>query len=283
MIAPADPRQIRSQAYIPEHLVGLMTAISGGEAFVIGQYLGFAKDPWVILIGYPLTGRFLTGEFSRVLSEALAEFRPATLWFIAPEVPGPVGAGIQHLESDRYYTLDLAGFALRSGLRRLTSRAARELTVERSHAITPRHEDAIAEFLGRVRPSPRIEGLFRSLTGYVARAESAVVLTARNAQGAVSAFYVVDLEAPGFVTYVVGCHSKPHYVVGASDLLFLEMAALAREQGKRTIHLGLGVNDGIRRFKEKWGGVPGLPYEFYEVRRRGIEVLWALLARSWTR
>jgi len=283
MIAPADARQIRSHAYIPEHLVGLMTAISGGEAFVMGEYLGFAKDPWVILIGYPLTGRFLADEFGRVLSEALAEFRPASLWFIAPEMPGSVGPEIRHLESDRYYTLDLASFTLRSGLRRLTGRAARELTVARSNAITPPHEEAIAEFLARERPSPRIEALFRSLAGYVARAESAVVLTARNAQGAVSAFYVVDLEAPGFATYVVGCHSKQHYVVGASDLLFLEMVALAREQGKRTIHLGLGVNDGIRRFKEKWGGLPGLPYEFCEVRRRGVEALLALLARGWTR
>jgi len=40
----------------------------------------------------------------------------------------------------------------------------------------------------------------------------------------------VDLEAPGFATYVVGCHSKLHYVVGASDLLFLEMVALARNR-----------------------------------------------------
>jgi hypothetical protein len=283
MIAPADARQIRSRAYIPEHLVGLMTAISGGEAFVIGEYLGFAEDPWVILIGYPLTGRFLAEEFARVLSEALAEFRPASLWFIAPEVLRSAGPEIRHLESDRYYTLDLASFALRSGLRRLTGRAARELSVERSHAITPQHEEAIAEFLARERPSPRIGGLFRSLAGYAARAESAVVLTARDAQGAVSAFYVVDLEAPEFATYVVGCHSKRHYVVGASDLLFLEMVNLAREQGKRTIHLGLGVNDGIRRFKEKWGGLPGLPYEFCEVRRRGVAALLALLVRSWTR
>jgi len=283
MISAVDVRQILSHAYIPEHLVGLMTGISGGEAFVIGEHLGFAKDPWVILIGYPLTGRFLAVEFSRALSEALAEFRPASLWFIAPEVPGSVGPEIQHLESDRYYTLDLASFALRAGLRRLTGRAARELSVERCRAITPRHEEAIAEFLARERPSPRIEALFRSLAAYVAQAESAVVLTARNAQGAVSAFYVVDLEAPAFATYVVGCHSKQQYVVGASDLLFLEMVTLAREQGKGTIHLGLGVNDGIRRFKEKWGGVPGLPYEFCEVRRRGVEALLSLLVRSWTR
>ena len=42
---------------------------------------------------------------------------------------------------------------------------------------------------------------------------------------------------------------------------------LTREQGKGVIHLGLGVNKGIRRFKEKWGGIPFLNYEFCEHRR----------------
>jgi hypothetical protein len=283
MISPADRRRIDSQASIPEHLVGLMSAISGGEPFLVQDYLGFAKDPWVILIGYPLAGPFTASAFGQALAEVLGEFRPATLWFIAPEVPAPPGIRLAHLESDRYYTLDLEGFRPRASLRRLTGRAARDLSLERGRAITPQHEEAIAEFLARERPAPRIEGLFRGMARYAAQAESAVVLTARDAEGAVSAFYVVDLEAPGFATYVVGCHSKLHYVVGASDLLFLEMVALAREQGKRTIHLGLGVNDGIRRFKEKWGGMPGLPYELCEVRRAGVETILPLLARLWGR
>jgi hypothetical protein len=42
------------------------------------------------------------------------------------------------------------------------------------------------------------------------------------------------------------------------------MIKLTREHGKQNINLGLGVNEGIRRFKEKWGGVPSLNYEFCE-------------------
>jgi hypothetical protein len=42
------------------------------------------------------------------------------------------------------------------------------------------------------------------------------------------------------------------------------MIELTREHGKNTINLGLGVNEGIRRFKEKWGGIPFLDYEFCE-------------------
>ena len=47
---------------------------------------------------------------------------------------------------------------------------------------------------------------------------------------------------------------------GASDLLFHEMVNLARAEGKMAVNLGLGVDAGIRRFKEKWGGEPFLDY-----------------------
>lgn len=61
-------------------------------------------------------------------------------------------------------------------------------------------------------------------------------------------------------------------VLRLSDLLFYEMINLAKEHGKGYINLGLGVNEGIRRFKEKWGGVPFLRYEFCEYRRKDTGV-----------
>jgi hypothetical protein len=50
------------------------------------------------------------------------------------------------------------------------------------------------------------------------------------------------------------------------------MMALTREHGKSIIDLGLGVNEGIRRFKEKWGGIPFLKYEFCEHRPRSTKI-----------
>jgi hypothetical protein len=40
---------------------------------------------------------------------------------------------------------------------------------------------------------------------------------------------------------------------------------LSLEYDKTYIHLGLGVNAGIRRFKAKWGGVPTRRYEMCEL------------------
>ena len=68
-----------------------------------------------------------------------------------------------------------------------------------------------------------------------------------------------------FSNYIIGCNSKENYVLGASDLLLFELINLSLEYNKDYIHLGLGVNAGIRRFKEKWGGVPTRRYEMCEL------------------
>jgi len=57
-------------------------------------------------------------------------------------------------------------------------------------------------------------------------------------------------------------------VQGSSDLLFQEMAEPAWKKGKAALDLGLGLNAGIRRFKEKWGGEPFLPHSSVTVQRK---------------
>jgi hypothetical protein len=100
---------------------------------------------------------------------------------------------------------------------------------------------------------------------FVARAETAFVLNAWDKANKLAAFYVVDFEARQFSNYIIGCHSRVNYVLGASDLLLFELINLSLEFNKDYIHLGLGVNAGIRRFKEKWGGVPTRRYEMCEL------------------
>lgn len=281
MISADDERYILARAYVPEHIVGLMTRISRGEPFLIDGYVGFSKDNWVILVGYPLGDDFDHEDFGRVIAGTITSFRPEYLWFIAPEVPASVAQLCQARESDDYYTLALQRFEPEAHLRRIVNRASRELTVERGRHIAEDHAELISEFLEREKPPPRIERLFLSMREYVGESETAVVLTSRDRAGAASAFYVVELAAKQFATYVVGCHSKRHYVAGASDLLFAEMVGLATEHRKSYIHLGLGVNEGIRRFKEKWGGIPRLRYEFCEYRRKDPLSFLSFASRVW--
>ncbi|MBM4307942.1 MAG: hypothetical protein FJ123_14520 [Deltaproteobacteria bacterium] len=264
MITPEEEQYILERAYVPEHIVSLMVLISKGEPFLIEDYLSFVKDNWLILVGYPLDGNFSQERCERILNQAVKTFRPEYLWFIGQEIPSSFSIFCTERETDQYYRLDLEKTEVRPSLQRMADKASKELTIERGHSISKEHEALILELLKREKLPPRVRELYRSMSDYAPHSSSTFVLNARDKNGKLCAFYVVELGAKSFSTYVLGTYSKKNYRPHASDLLFLEMIKLTREHGKRIINLGLGVNEGIRRFKEKWGGVPFLKYEFCE-------------------
>ncbi len=264
MITSEDEAYILTKAYVPEHIVSLMAGISRGEPFLVDDHLCFAKDNWLILVGYPLDENFSQKRCEQVLKETLETFRPEYLWFIGPEIPDSLLRLSKERETDQYFKLELDQVKIKPSLQRAADKASKELLVEREHSISKEHKSLIAELLKREKLPPRVRELYRAMPDYIAHSSSACVLNAWDKNGRLCAFYVVELGAKNFSTYLVGSHSKKHYVPHASDLLFFELIKLTEQHGKNIINLGLGVNAGIRRFKEKWGGIAFLKYEFCE-------------------
>jgi hypothetical protein len=264
MLTSEEEAYIFSKAYVPEHVLNLMVSISKGEPFLKEDHLVFVKDNWLILVGYPLEENFSQERCQKILKQTVETFRPEYLWFIGPEIPPSLEGSCKERQTDQYYKLALDQTKPKPSLEHAAEKASKELIVERGHSISKEHEGLISELLKREKLPPRLKELYRAMPAYVALSSTACVLNARDMKGKLCAFFVVELGAKSFSTYVLGTHSKKHYVSHASDLLFLEMIKLTRENGKETINLGLGVHEGIRRFKEKWGGIPFLNYEFCE-------------------
>ena len=154
---------------------------------------------------------------------------------------------------DRYHVRDLeAEIPLR--LERLADRAAATLTVEEGITFTPAHRRLWAEFMGRVTLPPNVRELYARTESVLQRAPGLSLLNAWDRKGHLAACLLLDAAPRRFTSYLLGAHSRDHRTPYASDLLFREMIRRARNQGKEFLHLGLGVNDGIRRFKAKWGG-----------------------------
>ena len=280
---PSHERYALSRAYVPEHIPGLMRTVSRAVPFLIDDNLGFAKDNWVIFVGYPLETTFDPTVCDQRIAQTLELHRPEYLWFIGPEIPPSLAKSCRSRQSDQYLRLDLAGQKIKSSLQRAMNQAVKSLSVEQAREFTREHQSLVDELTRRVELPPLVSELYRSMPAYVAGCESALVLNARDTQGKLSAFFVLECAAERFDTYVLGCYSKEHYVPHASDLLFAEMVAHARERGKPEINLGLGVNAGIRRFKTKWGGVPSLAYEFCECYYgppEGLSILDSLLGEK---
>jgi hypothetical protein len=265
MITDDEKIEILNEAYVPEHSVDLIARLSGGEPFLFQDYFCCRTEDRLILIGYPLRHDFSVEEFDQVLTEINKIFHPAHISLIAPELPPAVAKTCGERESDYYYTLDLDGRTIRAGLQKICAKAALELVVERSAELGAAHRDLAQEFAARVELPPQIKELLFRMWDYVGRSDGSLVLSAWDRHDKLAAFYVMDMSPEKFSTYIIGCHSKHDFAQGASDLLFLEMIKVSAEQNKKYIHLGLGVNEGIRQFKKKWGGIPGLPYESCEL------------------
>lgn len=265
-----DLQAVLEKAAVPEHSAAFMAAMSGGEPFLEGDYLFVAAADWLLAVGYPLGGAEGCEGFEAALDAALRRTKARDVWAICPSLPGRLRA--HRRQRDRYYRLP-ADRPVPPRLERLADRAAAVLTVEEGAAFTAAHRRLWAEFVGRVSLPPNVRELFARTSTVLERVTGLRLLNAWDAEGRLAACLLLDLAPRPFLSYLLGAHSRSHPTPHASDLLFREMIRIARREGKAFIHLGLGVNDGIRRFKAKWGGEPGEPYEMAEWQEK--EGLWA--------
>ena len=266
MLTSDQEKYILAHAYVPEHTVSLMTSLSGGEGFLMDDYFFCRRDDWIIFVGYPLQQKSTLDRFEAVLEKIKTDFKPARISLIAPQISGRLTAACRQRDSDHYYTLGtVAPPDLGDAVRRNLKKAAQLVAVERGARMGDAHRELMDEFVSQVGPPDRVKDLLYKMPRYVEAAPSARVLNAWCAQNVLAAFYVVDLAAGQFANYIIGCYSKKNYVRGASDLLVSELLALSTENAKDYIHMGLGINDGIRRFKTKWGARPTRPYEMGEL------------------
>jgi len=279
-VTPSDVNAILENATVPEHSVAFMSAMSDGEPFLVGPYLFIAAQDWLLAVGYPLEDGYSSKGFEQALAEALRRTAARNCWVICPELPERLK--IHRSDQDQYHVLALDG-AVPGRLERLAERAAASLTVEAGIAFTPAHRRLWAEFTGRVALPPNVRELYARTESVLQRVPGLSLLNAWDREGNLAACLLLDAAPRRFTSYLLGAHSRTCYTPHASDLLFREMIRMSGRDGKEFLHLGLGVNDGIRRFKAKWGGKPGLPYELAQWQekeglREGVNDLMRMLA-----
>ncbi len=265
MIKKEDVEYILSKAYVPEHIVSLIKLISSGEPYLMDDHLFLVKDRLLMFIGYPLQKKFDQKECADLIVKTANKFNTDHIRLIAPFIPETLIKECEVLERDAYYRLDINGIQIENDLERVCRKASEKVSVYRGKRISNQHRKLISEFMERAEPGSRVRDLYMSMDKYIPSSETAYTLDARDRDDKLTAFYVVDEAADRFHTYLIGCHSRDNYVPHASDLLLREMIRIAQNEGKDFIHLGLGVNEGIRRFKEKWSGYPFLDYEYCEM------------------
>lgn len=256
MLTADQEKRLRELAYIPEHSVGLMSGISGAEPFMFKDYLCLEGSGRLMVVGYPLEGRFEPEAFRDDLEELARSGHHRAVSTITPAPLGQKESICFEYEQDSYYTTPCEG-RIKPGLWRKARKTAQSLIIRIDRDYTQEHRNITAEFLQRVKPEDRVIRLYRKAPDFLRSSQDSILISAWRKQGALCAYYVADLAPASFSSYIIGCHSKVNYAPFASDALLSELVEVSRRMDKDYIHLGLGVNDGITRFKKKWGAEPG--------------------------
>jgi hypothetical protein len=266
MLNDRERKWIYRHAYLPEHLPDYVGAVSGAEPFLHRNYLYFLGKKHLIFNGYPLKPG--AEPPARIYDHICARCRPTTAAVIASAIWLPAEPYEQQAV-DSYYRLDLPVRPIDAAVAYMLRRAQRDLQISRG-SFGKAHKRIIKAFVAGHRLNRRQEYLFKHIPQYLKASDSAVLFEARR-QKELVAFNIVDLGAADYAFYLFSFRSGIN-VPGASDLLFHAMVKLAHAEGKKAVNLGLGVNAGIRRFKEKWGGVPFLKYSSVLVDKREVDI-----------
>lgn len=268
MLTAEEHNLIYRHAYLPEHLLPYVEGISGAKPYLIRNYLCFTTGNHLIFIGYPLGIEPTNAQ--QAYQSACDRFQPTTVAVIAPRLWFPPQTG-ENQQEDAYYRFDLPIERVHSEVDYMVRRAAREVQVVLGR-FGKEHRQLMKGFFSEHKVTQEQKAIFERIPYYLKRSETARLLEARRGDGALVAFTITDLGSAEYAFYLFNFRSTKENVPGASDLLFSKMVSLAQSEGKRAINLGLGINPGIRRFKEKWGAILFLPYASCLIRRHPIEL-----------
>lgn len=279
---------ILARAVVPEHSAPFMQAVSGGRVLTVDNFVFYAAEDWLMAIAYPLRdgGEYSHQRFEAALSGALRETGATACFAVGPDLPPRLADNV--LERDEFYTLP-ADAPVPPRLRSPVRKARERLRIDETREFGPQHRRLWAEFMGRAVLRANVRELF-ARTPQMLAAEGADVRLLNAWDGdRLVACLVLDYSTPAFVSYIVGARSRSHPVPHAGDALFAVMLEKARAACCDFVQLGLGVNEGITRFKRKWGGAPQLSYvmaQWQERPRADVhkvvldELMQALVERS---
>lgn len=264
MIGPNLLARVTAEAVVPEQVVQYVRAVAGSKPVMLGRCVGFLSDSDLVVIGYPVGDPLDAQAMDEAVDQALRMPGVSRVTIMGPRRPPQAPVHIQASE-DSYYSLPLPPPPPGQKLRNLLRRADRDLTLHGGHRLEEDHMDLVRRFIGARPLDAGTRHILERIATYLAASPSSLVLTGRLSNGRLAAFAIGEFGCLA-TAFFMFCFRDPDIAPpGSSDLLLSALLAEAVRRGQTLMNLGLGINEGIRFFKGKWGAMPFLPY---------VEVSW---------
>lgn len=259
MIGPDLLARVTAEAVVPEQVVQYVRAAAGSKPAMLGRCVGFLSESDLVLIGYPVGDPLDIQAMSESVDHALRMPGISRVTVVGPTRPSQVPPHIQASE-DSYCSLPLPAPPPGQKLRNLLRRAARDLSLHEGHRLEEDHLELVSRFIAARPLAAGTRHILERIPAYLAASPSSLVLSGRLSNGGLAAFAVGEFGSLA-TAFFMFCFRDPGLAPpGSSDLLLSGLLAEAARRGQTLMNLGLGINEGIRFFKAKWGAMPFLPY-----------------------
>ncbi len=277
--AHADLSHVTLQAFTPDQVLPYVQSVSSVQSFMHRDFLVHLHENHAIVIGYALSQHWSAQErASQHLEKAVQALSEQEhlehITVLATQRPSlaPLHA-LCHEDSYYFLPLPLKKEAASNALC-MCQRALPHIYITQSqgeHAWTEAHQELMLSYMQRADITKEMSAIFQRLGVYCRKAPQVRLFSAHDKHShELLGMTLGDFSSLQTAFYMFAFrHAKA--LPGVSEALLLTLLQEAEQRGYASCNLGLGIHDGIRFFKEKWGAQATLPL---------VESSWALTKQA---
>jgi len=259
MIGPDRLERVTAAAVVPEQVVGYVNAVAGSKPRMFGSCVGYSSGAAVVLVGYPLHDPLDGTAMAAAVDLAIQTAGLERITVIGPVRP-PQAPETSETVKDQYYALPLPEPDAGQKLKNLLRRAGRDVRLVSGRRFENDHAALVQRYLDERPLAAGTRQIFSRLANYLAASAGSLIVSARRPDGRLAAFAVGEFASLTTAFFMFSFRDPNLAPPGSADLTLSGLLQEARQRGQTRMNLGLGVSDGIRFFKRKWGAEPFLPY-----------------------
>ncbi len=250
-------------AYTPDQLLPYVRSVSPMQSSILDQYVLHTHADHAVLVGYNVQCMHSTENLDACIAHVLDKQKPQRITVLAPIRPYAAPARAVSLY-DAYHIAALP-FALNKhqNVRHMCHRAQEYMDIHEQQgakAWTGAHQELMLSYIRKNGVSKEMGNIFQNLGLYCKNAPHVQMFSAYDkCTRDLLAFSLADFTSQHMAFYMFSMRRQTS-PPGSSELLLWALLQQAHTRGYGACNLGLGISDGIRFFKNKWGAKPTLPF-----------------------
>ncbi len=263
------------QAFTPDQMLPYVQAVSAVHSHVFHDVLVHTQGAHAIVVGYTLhkpwwQQKNISQHLESTLHKLCAQQDLEHITVLATH--RPVMAPPHALcHEDTYYFLPLPlNTQAAANALQMSRRALPHIHIVQSHgeqAWTGAHQELMLSYLQKPHISKEMGLIFQRLGNYCRAVPELRLFSAYDKSNQKLLGMALGDFSSLQTAFYMFAFRHANAIPGVSEALLLALVHEAEQRGYASCNLGLGIHDGIRFFKEKWGAQAALPL---------VESSWAL-------